>query len=357
MMIVRCPECSARFKAPENMAGQTVRCAKCKAAFMVPKLDEPEEIEEVEQAPRSRRPARDDEVRPARRRPRDDDNEDDYDDEYDDDPEERERRKAKKTAAAIRRARIGVLLNFIGVCLFVGALGLELLLFLIGFAGAAISHDVHALSGLPGIGNWITAAVGLGFLASGPGKYGARGLTIATAAVGALHLILLIVALLQKQTSILPGGFGMTTGRSFNIDWTAMITQQTYLIMLPMVGRLGVDVVTLLTAISELALWILLALSVRAVALNVKEHGVAGNCIGLVIAVPATVIGLLVIELIFKLIFENMPPTSMGGAKAVFFFMAIIPQLGLIGVFVFYLIVLNVARDVIYPRKPKGERG
>lgn len=68
MMIVRCPECSARFKAPENMAGQTVRCAKCKAAFMVPKLDEPEEIEEVQEAPRSRRPARDDDARPARRR-------------------------------------------------------------------------------------------------------------------------------------------------------------------------------------------------------------------------------------------------------------------------------------------------
>ena len=35
MMIVRCPECSTRFKAPENMAGKKAKCKECGEFFTV----------------------------------------------------------------------------------------------------------------------------------------------------------------------------------------------------------------------------------------------------------------------------------------------------------------------------------
>lgn len=328
MMIVRCPECSARFEAPDKMAGKDVRCAKCKSVFMVPKLDKLEEIEVAEEV---------------------DDFQDDYGDDYDRESAEEPQTKTRQTALAKRRARLGILLSLIAVCLFVGALGFNLLFFLMMFSGG-VPPDAYVLSGLLGIGSWITGMVALGLLAVGPTKYGARGLAIATAFVGAVHLVLLVISILPREITVTSGG--RMTVQSTGINWKGMASLQQPLIMLPFAGR-NVDI-QILTGFSEVALWILLALSVRAICLNDKAEGVAGHGIGLVITLPSMLVGLVLFEILLKFAFQGGINTS--SFNAFLFTINLIPQLGLIGVFVYYLIVLNLARGALAPPKPRSEK-
>lgn len=343
MMIVRCPECSGRFKAPERLAGKSVECVKCKATFMVPELEEEmEEIEELEEAPRSKRGSRrdddddyEDDDRPARKRRRDDDYEDD---------EDYERRKARSYANAIQRSRTAMLLLFIGMCLFVGALGLQFLTSLISVLGAQIGQVTYPIAILVGLGHWIVGAVGLGFLVSGPAKYGARGLGIAAAAVGGTHLILLLTQGLQTN--------------EYRLDTAGfVVTQLKYLMAVPMIFQndraFGISAVPVLTGMLELALFILIALCIRACAMNVKDHGLAGSGMALVIAVPSVIGGLIVVELIFSLVLRNVGITSRAGFIMFYLVRLLLVDGPFIGLMVYYLIVLNNARDAIYPRKSK----
>lgn len=338
MMIVRCPDCSGRFKAPERLAGKSVVCAKCKATFTVPELDE-----ELEESPRSKRGSRrdDDEDyeddRPARKRTRQDDDESEDDEDY-------ERQKARSNSNAIHRSRTAMLLLFIGMCFFLGALGLQTLTSMIFLFGANVGQVTYPIATLVGLGHWVVGAVGLGFLASGPSKYGARGLGIAAAAVGGSHLILLLTQGLQAN--------------DFSLDTAGfVVTQMKYLMAVPMIFQgdryFGISALPLVGGLLELALFILIALCIRACALNVKDHGLAGSGMALVIAVPSTIGGLMVVVLIFSLIMRNVAITSRAGGMMFYLTRLLLVDGPFIGLMVYYLIVLNNARDAIYPRKSK----
>src|SRR5262249_30781454 len=251
-----CPKCGAELNVKDELAGKLGKCPACKNAVTVPRLaparQEVEEVEEVEEvseadyvdeddAPRRRpsdvRRGRDDDYddRPRRSRRRDDeddyedesrgrrgrgrrDDDDDYDDrpsrrgssrrrrdeedDYDEDlsPDERARRKkqqARKERAGWRRATTGTFLNFISMCLYLGAMGFALLGFLIfGVMMASKSTGSGEFLKLFGYGTvllllptYILAVIGLGFTVTSTTRNGAMGLAIAATVTGGISLL------------------------------------------------------------------------------------------------------------------------------------------------------------------------
>src|SRR5207244_1222904 len=99
----------------------------------------------------------DDDDRPrGRRRDRDDD--------YDDRPRKRGRRKrrdvwdeldAHDRTATFRRGKLACLLLSISIWLYMGALGVLTLFFILTWAGASISPNLFILPGLVGTANWV----------------------------------------------------------------------------------------------------------------------------------------------------------------------------------------------------------
>src|SRR5262245_21851055 len=264
-----CPKCGAELNVKDELAGKLGKCPACKNAVTVPRLaparQEVEEVEEVEEvseadyvdendAPRRRpsdvRRGRDDDYddRPRRSRRDDDDYDDEQrsrrgrgrrdDDEYDDrpsrrgssrrrrdededyedeDPEERARRKkqqAKKERTGWRRARTGVLLFFISMCIYGGALSVAMLGVLIGSFLVAVkstSFDILNLFGyltiillLPA---YILSVVGLGFTVTSPTRNGAMGLAISSLATAALSAICYLILMFKMFEGGAGGGW------------------------------------------------------------------------------------------------------------------------------------------------------
>jgi len=183
-----------------------------------------------------RRDDDDDEDRDRRSRRRNDDDDRDRRRDRDDDDRQRpsrrddgyDRRRREPDPVALEaqfnRAGLSCLLFFIGGWLQVGAAGLMVFAIFLHWVGVREGLGVFLiLSGLLGIGYWLTSATGLGFLISGPRDRGALGLSIATAAVGGLHLILLIVIATSRDA----GTFGSppNPSRSADVSWDAFVTQ------------------------------------------------------------------------------------------------------------------------------------
>src|SRR5262249_51850139 len=126
------------------------------------------------------------------------DEEDDYDDDYDDeDPERRKKARAKQRRKAWRKAGTGVFLNFISMCIYTGAFGVVLLMYLLAMIGAmAGSMGILGFVGILGylvlglmVVSWILFIVGSGFMISAPGKHGEMGLAITSLSLGAVTLL------------------------------------------------------------------------------------------------------------------------------------------------------------------------
>lgn len=64
---VVCPECSARLKAPDHLAGKTVSCSQCRAVLSIP-LPELEELTPVRLPPSVRQESHEEEDRPRKRK-------------------------------------------------------------------------------------------------------------------------------------------------------------------------------------------------------------------------------------------------------------------------------------------------
>lgn len=131
---------------------------------------------------RGRRKGDRDDGRPrGRRRGRYEDDYDDEDDWYD----EPGRRNPYRPAA------IGSLLVAISLWVYLGVFGTMALVAILGWTGGNTPNVLFVLAGAAGLGNWVTAGVGLGFLLAGPEK--ARGVTIAATVLAGVQLVIMAV--------------------------------------------------------------------------------------------------------------------------------------------------------------------
>ena len=263
MPILTCPKCQGKMRFPDDSDPRRVKCPTCGNTFLssdgnktgptsgtgakgaktvedVPGRRRRDEEDDDRERDRDRRRRDDDDDayddrRRSRSRPRDDDEDDDRrrrrrDDDEDDYDDRRRRRRRPDPARAreaiegqFNRAAIGCLLNFISGWLWVGGLLMLAFVVFLHWIGVQEGLNVFAiLGGILGLCHWLTSGTGIGFLVSGPRDRGALGLAIATAAAGALHLIVLVIVGTSRTHVIGPQAvFGLTS----NLNWTNYVTQ------------------------------------------------------------------------------------------------------------------------------------
>jgi hypothetical protein len=231
-----------------------------------------DKADDADDRSRSRRRDRDDDYedddRGRRKRRRDDD---DYDDGYDDYPDRR-----SDKGAPYRRGAVGVLLIAISFWIYLGVFGFLTLTGLVLWTSDKLSEGLLVVSGILGIGNWVVAAVGVGFLIAGPAK--ARGLAIAAAILCLVHLIFLIVCFVKVKDAT--GGLGLFG--SSGLEWFVMASDLLAVdLTLPVLFYwskiFGEAIFFVLAGGFEVARLILLVLAVRAAADVTKGGGEAAG--------------------------------------------------------------------------------
>jgi hypothetical protein len=330
---IKCPTCGTIFSPPAAPPAAPARPAGSTSTLRPPKAAKPD-FEIVDEEPAGLPVARvirsDDDIPVAR-----------ADDGY---GEMDERSRARMRKAQLGRARLGILLNFIGIWCMVGALGVMTLFTLLAWTGTIVNSDYLVLAGLPGLANWLLAIVGLSFCIAGPAKNGARGLAIATVVVAAVNLVLMLVAAQDRPSA---SAFGM---RGSSFLWMHVITNMTYLTQfLVILTTKGVelDLLLLFTGIAELAQLILFMLFLQAAAKNARDSSTAGATTGPIIALPSVVVGLMVIQLLLSVIFKNSSSTSYRTLGNVIAALAVVTFGGLAGVMVWYNLTVNRVKDAV----------
>jgi hypothetical protein len=344
MPVITCPKCKGQMRFPEDTPPRRVKCPVCGNVFISSEGESPltaspsgrhpaptgrdtREYDGDDRRGRRRRDDDDDDDRDRRSRRRRDDEEDDRprrrrdeEDDYDDRPRRVDRRAIE---GQFGRTSLACLLLIIGGWLQVGGLGLLVFTWFLDWIGVQEGLRVFlVIAGLLGLGHWLTSAVGLGFLVSGPRPRGALGLSIATAAVGGLHLMLLIVVATSRHF----GGFGSAThGYAADVHWDAFVTQARAIPIL-LFWELGAgdiyrgvaqgSLFPVLTNLLEVARWVLLLLALRAIMLCARDA--KGTRLGM----QATVgygIGagaLLLLGVLFGLLLLAARPTQPGPGAA-----------------------------------------
>lgn len=262
------------------------------AAPLAPKRPAPIRDEDGHRSP-SRRSRDDDDYDPPRRRRRED--EDDYDDRPrrrrsrdDDDYDDRPRRRGRyrddddydrppDRRAPFRRAKIGTLLLSISLWLYLSALGVTTLFFIVVWLGGDPPVGLILIPGLAGLGNWLLAAIGLGFCIAGPAK--GRGLAIAAVSVAAVHLILTFVCFAKVQDGFNGRGVIGFGGTSY-FGWALFISTLPALdLFIPMLiynsRGFGEFIVVVLAGACEAARLILVLLSLQAAARAARDYEAA----------------------------------------------------------------------------------
>ncbi len=159
------------------------------------------------------------------------------------------------------------------------------------------ARDLLVLVGLPGMANWLLAAVGCGFFVAGPRKGNTFALAIALAVVATAHIVLVCILSFEGEKI----AFGVRTGNSVN--WQAMATQFNSLLFMTLFGHFRT--LNLFAALLELAQFILLMLLLREYAWLGKDRNGRKHAMGMVILLPSALGILLVIYLLLKLLVEN----------------------------------------------------
>ena len=401
MPVLTCPKCKGNMRFPEDTPPRRVKCPSCGHVFLSSEGADPnlsaappapgrpsspsrtgsrsryedederprrrrDEDDEDDRDPRSHR--RDEDDRP-RRRPRDDDGDDDRprrrrdeDDDYDDRPR-RPKPRAQAIEGQFNRASLACLLNFIGGWLHVAALALVAFVFFLDWVGVREGLRVFlVIGGLLALGYWLTSATGLGFLVSGPRDRGALGLSIATAAVAGLHLILIILI----ATSRTFGGFGAPpTGRAADLHWDAFVTQARALPIL-LFFEIGVgdvwarvsegSLIPVLTNFFEVARMVLFLLTLRAVMLCARDSRGAKLGMQAMIGYAIGAGALVVIGVLFGLLLVATRPSqpnpgAMETTSAVFHLFFLILYLVMAGMAVGQTLVVRVIQGKIDYRR------
>lgn len=383
MPIIACPNCQGKLRFPDDTPSRRVKCPTCGHIFMsgpVADPDPPAPPGRTARSPRSdfddrryrddddrgrrRRPDEDDDDRPARRRDDDrdrrrDDDEDDRRsrrrhkelDDYDDRPRRRPDRRAIE--GQFNRASLACLLLFIAGWLLVG--GLAVLVFASLLRWAEIWEGLNAflvIAGLLGLGHLLTAAVGYGFLVSGPRERGGLGLSIATAAVGAFHLILTVIL----ATTDVRSAWG---GQYMSVRWPSFVSQSNdlgyllYLMIGPFHGpfpRLSVSggrvIMAVFVNLAEVALVVLFLLTLRAYALAAHDKRRAKTVMQAVIANGIAAGAMVLAGVLFGVLFRAVE-TEKGGMTAVDNVYHIVVYLVQIGVAVWTTLVIKGVKETL----------
>jgi predicted Zn finger-like uncharacterized protein len=241
--------------------------------------------DEDDDRPRSRRRSRyddeDDDDRDDRRKGRGRRSRDDYDDDYDGRPADRR--------APFRRAKVAALLLSISFWLYLATFGLLTLFVIILWAGSGTDMGgLMILPGLLGLGNWIVAAVGLGFLIAGPAR--ARGLAIAATSVAAVHLILTVVCFFNARSDMRGFLFGGSNLEWFLFGSMLWAVDATLPLLFYNSRGFGDFVVPMLAGMCEVARLILILLALKATAAAAKDYGAAEQA-GKGVLISAVVMG------------------------------------------------------------------
>jgi hypothetical protein len=234
----------------------------------------------------------------------------------------------------VQRLRTSVFLNFIAAGLYLGAVSVMLVLYLLRFA-VTINGNVDALAALVGLGNWVVAIIGFGFGLAAPPQNAARGLGIATLAVAGTHLLLALTGL---EVGYIEIGYGM----HHYFHWGALVTNLGIL-----QGLLGhfhsAALVPLLAMLLELARMILYALTLRAYAVTLGKYDLAGRCKVLWIGLAVIAGSLVVLGLLFGIIMDNT--RSFDTIRVMGVMSTVVNYAGLLGMVIWYFFVVKSARD------------
>jgi hypothetical protein len=406
MPVITCPKCKGKLRFPDDSPARRVKCPTCGNVFLSSDGIDPNDplakAASRQDLPRARdsrgefdlpmddddRPRRsrddDDRGRPSRRRDDDDDSDrgrgrsrrrdDDDDDRHrgrsrrrDDDDDDRDRggsrrgkdrddydrpRRRRDEERAIEgqyhRASLACLLNFIAGWLQVAAFGLMFFVVFLHWCGITEGLRVFAvLAGLLGLGYWLTSGTGFGFLVSGPRKRGALGLSIATAAVAGLHLMLIIVIATSRNW----GGFGNATiDRTAELHFEAFVSQLRALpiLMFWVIGvgdiRPGLtdgSFLPVFTNLAEAGRIILFLLTLRAIMVGLREDRAASLCTKTTVGFAIGAGGLIVVGMLFGILLMAIRPDRLNQAA-----IESINAIGHLFFLVLYLVLAGMAVGV-----------
>jgi hypothetical protein len=364
MPIIDCPNCRGKLRFPEDSPPRRVKCPTCGHVFQ--SHAEPGPAVPAAPTPPAPRGPRSDDDRPARRRYEDDDDDrrsrrrrdDDDDDRRSrrrrdrDDDDYAERRRPRDDSRAIEgrfnRASLACLLCFIAGWLQVGALGILVFARLLFWADLQEGLNVFlVVAGLLGLGHLLTAAVGYGFLVSGPRERGGLGLAIATAAVAGFHLILTIIL----ATTEIRTGFG---NQYMSVRWTDFVTENNALgeLLYALIGPLhnlkwspgGRAILAVFVSLAEVALVVLFLLTLRAAVIGANDRRRARIVMQTAIA-NAVVAGVLVVTgIVFGVLFLAVEKDR-GGMSAVDNLYHMVVYLVQAGIAVWTTLVIKGVKD------------
>jgi hypothetical protein len=212
-------------------------------------------------------------------------------------------------------------LSFIAGWLQVAAFGLMFFIVFLHWCGITDGLRIFGvLAGLLGLGYWLTSGTGFGFLVSGPRKRGALGLSIATAAVAGLHLLLIIVIATNRTW----GGFGSATfDRTAELHFEAFVTQLRALPLLVYLligvgdfrqGLMDGSFLPVFTNLAEAGRTILFLLALRAIMLNLREDRTASLCMKTTVGFAIGAGGLIVVGMLFGILLLAIRPERVNQA-------------------------------------------
>ena len=207
---------------------------------------------------------------------------------------------------------------FIGGWLQVGAAALMVFTVFLHWVGVREGLQVFlVLAGLLGVGYWLASATGLGFLISGPRDRGALGFSIATAAVGGLHLILLIVIATGRDAGQF-GSPGVQT-RGSEVAWDAFVTQIRALPVL-LFAEIGFgdiarnvargSLVPIFANLFEIGRMVLLFLTLRAIMQCARDSDGAKLSMQAMVGYAIGAGSLIIVGVLFGLLFLAVRPTN-----------------------------------------------
>jgi hypothetical protein len=174
-----------------------------------------------------------------------------------------------------------------------------------------------------------------------PNRNGARGLAIAAAAVGGVHLIFLIVVAFGEAGTNSMGGLSIKKG----VNWIDLVSSLPYLDTMTLTKM--VEAVPMLAGLLEVARAIVLFLCVRALAIFAKEWGLARGAMGVIIGFPSTVGALLLVNLILRLSTSSIK--SEGAARFIAILVLLLNGLPLVGLYAWCAALFNSGRNNVEP--------
>jgi hypothetical protein len=388
----QCYACRQALKAGDDKAGRKVKCYKCGSLLTVPVASTvpsgppptatrvpppvplpasppqtpvpPLAAELVEPGPLSARAAKppepeladyaddrddfDDRPRPRRRRRHVD--EDDYDDEWDDRP-----RPKGSQALRWQKVRLGLLLVFIGACVYAGGYGLEQVAVLIqhlssfsqprtleGFQSVGQVFDasrvIYRLGLVVLFGGTVTAIVGYVFCLFTPNRFGSLGLAIATLATAAAGALLMVPYRLAGR----PYLWGSVGPFDYSLFSSFLFGPSEQLFMIHLSP--GSFIVSLIVDGCALTPFILFPLYLRALARARRDRALADDCMRLM-TYSCCAVGF---SLLWPLLSLPFLGSGLEGARVAGWVMWILHYINVglfVGMLVWFLRTLSQARE------------